>query len=163
MKNENIENSQETMQQNKRIARRFGWAWIFLAAALALHVTDEATTDFLSVYNPIVRFIRERLPFLPIPTFTFGVWLTGLCIGIALLFFLSPLAFRGSRVLVWISFPLSVIMLGNGLLHIGGSFYFGPPYARRLFITNPSPCLRLAFYQCTAEKKSKKDKTVTKR
>jgi hypothetical protein len=125
VKNEHTENSRETIQRDKRIARRFGYAWIFLAAALALHVTDEAMTDFLSVYNPIVRAIRERLPFLPIPTFTFGVWLTGLCIGILLLFCLSPLAFRGSRVLIWIAIPLSVIMFGNGLLHIAGSFYFG--------------------------------------
>ncbi len=125
MKNEHTENSQETIQQDKQIARRFGYAWIFLAAALALHVTDEATTDFLSVYNPAVRAIRERLPFLPLPTFSFGVWLTGLCIGIALLFCLSPFALRGSRVLVWIAFPLSILMFGNGLLHIAGSFYLG--------------------------------------
>jgi hypothetical protein len=113
----------ESIQQDKLNARRFGRSWFFLAAALALHVTDEAMTGFLSVYNPAVRAIRERLPFLPLPTFTFGIWLTGLCIGIALLFCLSPLAFGGNRVLIWIAFPLSVIMFGNGLLHIGGSFY----------------------------------------
>jgi hypothetical protein len=125
VKNEDTLNWQETNQQDKQITRRFGYAWIFLAAALALHVTDEAMTDFLSIYNPTVQAIRERLPFLPLPTFTFGVWLTGLCIGIALLFCLSPLAFRGNRILIWIAFPLSVVMFGNGLLHIGGSFYFG--------------------------------------
>lgn len=125
VKNEHTENSQVSVQQGQQIARRFGYAWIFLAAALALHVTDEAMTDFLSVYNPAVRAIRERLPFLPIPTFTFGVWLTGLCIGILLLFCLSPLAFRGNRFLIWIAFPLSIIMFGNGLLHIAGSFYLG--------------------------------------
>jgi hypothetical protein len=125
VKNERIENSQVVSQQDDKNARRFGYAWIFLAAALALHVTDEAMTDFLSVYNPIVRAIRERLPYLPIPTFTFGVWITGLFIGITLLFLLSPLAFRGDRILVRIAFPLSVIMLFNGLLHIGGSIYLG--------------------------------------
>ncbi len=125
MKNEHIENSRETIQQGQQIASRFGYAWIFLSAAIALHVTDEATTDFLSVYNPTVRAIRERLPYLPLPTFSFGVWLTGLCVGIALLFCLSPLAFRGSRTMIWISFPLSILMFGNGLLHIAGSFYLG--------------------------------------
>jgi hypothetical protein len=124
LKNEHTENSQVSVQ-SQRIARRFGYAWIFLAAALALHVTDEAMTDFLSVYNPTVRAIRERLPLLPMPTFTFGVWLTGLCVGILTLFCLSPLAFRGNRVLIWIAFPLSIIMLGNGLLHISASFDFG--------------------------------------
>jgi hypothetical protein len=125
VKNEDTLNWQETIQQDKQITCRFGYAWIFLSAALALHVTDEAMTDFLSVYNPTVLAIRERLPFLPIPTFTFGVWLTGLCVGITLLFLLSPLTFRRNRILVWIAFPLSVVMFGNGLLHIAGSFYLG--------------------------------------
>jgi len=42
-----------------------------LCVAFGLHVVDEALTDFLSVYNPIVRAVRARLPFLPLPTFTF--------------------------------------------------------------------------------------------
>jgi len=63
-------------------ATRFGIAWVCLCVALALHVTDEAMTDFLSVYNPAVRAIRKRFPFLPVPVFTFKVWLTGLCLGI---------------------------------------------------------------------------------
>jgi hypothetical protein len=110
---------------NQQTAKRFGYAWIFLSAALALHVTDEAMTDFLSVYNPAVRAIRERLPFLPLPTFTFGIWLTGLCIGILLLFCLLPLAFKGNRVLTRLAYPLSILMFANGLGHIGGSFYLG--------------------------------------
>lgn len=50
----------------------WGWSWLALCAALAVHVADEALTDFLSVYNPIARAIRERVPFLPLPVFTFG-------------------------------------------------------------------------------------------
>ena len=96
-----------------------------LSAAIVLHVTDEALTDFLSVYNPAVRAIRKRLPFLPLPTFTFCVWLTGLCIGILLLFCLSPLAYKGNRVLTLLAYPLSILMFANGLGHIGGSFYLG--------------------------------------
>ena len=105
--------------------RRFGYAWIALTLALALHVTDEAFTDFLSVYNPAVRAIRQRIPFLPLPTFSFGLWLTGLCGAIFLLLALSPLAFRGSRRLAWIAHPLSVLMFFNGLGHIGSSIAFG--------------------------------------
>ena len=105
--------------------RRFGFAWVAMAVTIALHVTDEAATDFLSVYNPAVRSIRARLPFLPLPTFTFGVWLTGLVLGILVLLALAPLAFRGKRWVIGASFPLSVLMFGNGLLHIAGSFYLG--------------------------------------
>ena len=103
----------------------FGRAWVALAAALALHVTDEALTDFLSVYNPAVRAIRERVPWLPLPTFSFAVWLGGLAAGVALLFALSPRAFRGARWLAIIAIPFSVMMVANGLGHLGSSIYFG--------------------------------------
>jgi hypothetical protein len=36
--------------------------------------------DFLSVYNPMVRAAQERYGWFPMPEFTFGVWLTGLCL-----------------------------------------------------------------------------------
>ena len=104
-------------------ATRFGFAWILLCVALALHVADEAMTDFLSVYNPVAKAIRQRLPsFLPFPpVFTFRVWLTGLCLGILLVFCLSPLAFQGSRMVLWLAYPFAVIMFGNGLGHVGAS------------------------------------------
>jgi hypothetical protein len=102
---------------------QFGLAWIILAAALALHVIDEAATDFLSVYNPAVREIRRRIPFLPLPTFTFGRWITGLCLGIALLAALAPLAFHGERWLVRFSYPLALFMFANGFGHIAASLY----------------------------------------
>ena len=105
--------------------RRFGYAWVTFAAALALHVTDEATHDFLSTYNPSVLAIRARLPFLPLPTFTFGVWLTGLIAGIALLFLLSSYAFRGALWLRIASIPLSLLVgIGNACLHLSSSAYY---------------------------------------
>jgi hypothetical protein len=104
-------------------ARRFGTAWVFLCVALALHVADEAATDFLSVYNPAAQAIRKRFPFLPLPVFTFRVWLTGLCLGILLVLCLSPLAFRGSRFMIWLAYPFAIFMFANGLGHIGGSMY----------------------------------------
>ena len=106
--------------------RRLGISWVLFALALALHVTDEATHDFLSYYNPAVRAIRERLPLLPLPTFTFGVWLTGLIAGIVFLLALSPFAFRGSRWLRFFAYPLALLVgVGNGCMHIATSLYFG--------------------------------------
>jgi len=104
-------------------ATRFGFAWILLCIALALHVVDEAMTDFLSVYNPTVQTLRKQFPFLPLPVFTFRVWLTGLCLGILLVFCLSPLAFRGSRWALWLAYPFAIIMFGNGLGHVGASLF----------------------------------------
>ena len=135
-------------------ARRFGCAWVVMAVVIALHVTDEAATDFLSVYNPAVRAIRARLPFLPLPTFTFGVWLTGLILGILLLLALAPLSFRGKRWVLWASFPLAILMFGNGLGHIGGSIYLGHlmpgVYSAPLLLIASAWLLRQAWAQLRA-------------
>ena len=106
-------------------ALRFGRAWVAMAIVIALHVADEAATDFLGFYNPLVRALRARLPLLPLPTFTFGVWLAGLALGVALLLILSPLAFRGSRWIARVALPLAVLMFANGLGHLGASIYLG--------------------------------------
>ena len=68
-----------------------------MCVALALHIIDEALTGFLSVYNPTVLALRARLGFWPMPAFTFRGWLSGLMIGVAILFVLSPLAFSNVR------------------------------------------------------------------
>ena len=102
----------------------WGIAWMMLCVASGLHVLDEALTDFLSVYNPIVRTLRKKFPFLPLPTFAFSVWLTLLILGLLVLFALSPLAFREVAWMRPASYLFAAIMLGNGLLHIGASLYF---------------------------------------
>jgi Na+/proline symporter len=105
--------------------RRFGIAWALFALAVALHVTDEATHDFLTTYNASVLAIRARLPFLTMPTFTFPVWIAGLIAGILLLLCLSLLAFRGNRALKLIALPLGLIVgVFNAALHISSSVYF---------------------------------------
>jgi hypothetical protein len=104
-------------------AHRFGIAWVCLCVALALHVADEAATDFLSVYNPTVLAMRKRFPFLPLPVFTFRVWLTGLCLAILLAFSLSPMAFQGRPFMIWLAYPFALLMFGNGLGHVGASLY----------------------------------------
>ena len=100
-----------------------GVAWVGLCVALGIHVADEALTDFLSVYNPAVRAIRSRFPFLPLPTFTFPVWLGGLITVTVLLLALSPAAFRGEPGMRPAAYVFAVVMAGNGLLHLAGSIY----------------------------------------
>jgi uncharacterized membrane protein required for colicin V production len=105
--------------------RRFGMAWITFALAVAVHVTDEAMHDFLSIYNSSVRALRAQLPFLPLPTFSFRIWLALLIAGIFLLLCLSPLAFRDNPWLRTVSRPLGIVVgLLNATLHIGSSVYF---------------------------------------
>jgi len=105
-----------------------GWGWVALSLALAIHVLDEASHDFLSFYNPIAARIRESARFLPIPTFTFRTWLAGLISAVVLLLALSPFAFavdRGrSRWFGWPAVILAALMTLNGLTHIAGMIYY---------------------------------------
>ena len=104
-----------------------GPAWVALCVALAIHVADEALTDFLSVYNPAVGAIRARFPFLPLPTFTFRIWLGGLIVVTVLLFALSPAAFRGEPGMRPAAYVFGLVMAGNGLLHLVGSVFMRKP------------------------------------
>jgi Protein of unknown function with HXXEE motif len=99
-------------------------AWLLLVGALAVHVVDEALTDFLGFYNPLVLTIRSRLRWFPMPTFTFEVWLAGLVILVLLLAFLAPAVRRGDVATGLASWVLSAIMFMNGLGHLAGSVYF---------------------------------------
>ena len=102
-------------------ASHLGWAWVLLCLALAAHVTDEALTGFLSVYNPTVLAMRARLPWWPMPAFGFREWLAGLIAAVLLLLALSPLAFRNARGLRPLAYLFAVIMLLNGLGHTLGT------------------------------------------
>jgi hypothetical protein len=106
---------------------RFGAAWVALSLSVAIHVTDEVLNGFLEVYNPIASAIRERVPFLPMPTFTFEVWLGGLILGVCLLLALSVFAFRGARWLIPLSYVLGFLMLVNGSIHLSGTVYLRRP------------------------------------
>lgn len=111
-------------QSNRELRARRHWvAWIGLCGALAIHVLDEALTDFLSIYNPTVLSIRERYPSIPLPTFTFEVWISLLIFAILALTTASFFVWRGRWAMRPISYVFAGFMLLNGLLHIAGSFY----------------------------------------
>ena len=105
-------------------ARRQMQAWLALVVVLAAHVADEASTDFLGVYNPLVLELRSRIPWFPMPTFSFAPWLAGLCGLVLVLALLGPAVRRGSRGTRVMAWALSVIMFLNALGHLGGSAYF---------------------------------------
>jgi len=70
-------------------------AWLALTTALAQHVVDEASNDFLSFYNPMVLRLREQLGWYPMPTFSFWPWLIGLTLLVLCLYALTPSVGRG--------------------------------------------------------------------
>jgi hypothetical protein len=103
-------------------ATSFGWAWLAATIALAVHVADEATHDFLAWYNPRALRIRQALGGFPFPpTFTFVPWLGGLVVAVLLLGALTPSAYAGTPSLRPVAYALPTIHIGNGLLHLGGS------------------------------------------
>jgi hypothetical protein len=110
-------------------------AWILLSLSLALHVTDEASTGFLRVYNPTVFALRARWSWFPMPTFGFREWLTGLIILVIILLALSVVVYSGAK---WIRIPMAifaVLMLLNAAGHTIGTI-FGRTFAH---VTFPRP------------------------
>jgi hypothetical protein len=92
-----------------------------MCLAVGLHVVDEAAHDFLAVYNPSVLRIREKLPFLPLPTFTFEAWVAGLATAIVVDTALSPFVFQRRPWMRGVVMVLSTLMILNALVHLVGS------------------------------------------
>ena len=108
-----------TQQQNPS----YGGPWFALATALGLHVFDEATTGFLNVYNPTVLAMRSRYAWFPMPTYTFGEWLTGLIAAVVILMALTPLAMHGVRWLRPLAWLQVVIQILNATGHTLGTIF----------------------------------------
>ena len=106
-----------------RSRRRHWLAWMALCGALAVHITDEALTGFLDWYNPTVRAVREKYPLIPLPTFTFEIWLSLLICAVVMLVAASYFVWKGRWAMRPISHVFAVFMLVNGLLHIAQSIY----------------------------------------
>jgi hypothetical protein len=108
-----------------RLRYRHWLAWIILCGALAIHIADEALTDFLEFYNPVMLSMRTRYPWLPLPVFSFENWLAWLIFAIVALVAASYFVWRGRWAMRPISHVFAGFMLLNGLLHISGSIYLG--------------------------------------
>lgn len=102
-------------------------AWICLTVAIALHITDEALTGFLPVYNSVAEGARNRHPWILLPTFAFPVWLGCLVLGVVLLLALTPFITRGPNWIGLTSVVLALVMIGNALGHVGASLYWRRP------------------------------------
>ena len=119
----------------------FGVAWVLFAVSFATHFTDEAIHSFLPEYNSRVRMIRNKLPLLPIPTFSFASWLALLIIGFVVLLCLSPLAFHDSPWLHLAARPIAIVLgIFNAGLHLVGSIW----YRRRVPGFYSAPLLLIA-------------------
>ena len=100
---------------------RLGRAWLALCLAIGVHVADEAATGFLAVYNPTAEAIRAKLPWLPLPVFSFETWIAGLIMEIIVLLALSAFVIRGARWMRPVAYALALIMVPNALVHTLGT------------------------------------------
>jgi hypothetical protein len=97
--------------------RNFGTAWLLLCLALCAHVTDEALTGFLPIYNATVLALRARHSWYPMPMFGYREWLFGLVVANVVLLLLTPLAYRNARYLRPFAYLFAVVMFLNGMGH----------------------------------------------
>jgi len=100
-------------------------AWLLLCAVLAVHLTDEALTGFLDLWNPTVVNIRQRAPWLPLPTFKFPVWISLLALAVIGLLIVSHWVGRDLKWIVSASYAFSGLMLANAIAHLAFSIYKG--------------------------------------
>ena len=119
---------------------KLGQAWTLLCLALMLHVTDEALTGFLSVYNPTVLALRERVSWLPLPTFEFQTWLIGLVAGSLVLLALAPFVYCGAAWMRPLAYLFAAVMIANAAGHTAGTI------AGRSFAAIPIPRPMPGFY-----------------
>jgi hypothetical protein len=95
----------------------YGTAWLLLCLAFCAHVTDEALTGFLPIYNATVLAMRSQYKWFPMPTFGFRDWLTGLIVANIVLLLLTPFAFRNAAWLRPLAYLHAIVHLLNGTGH----------------------------------------------
>ncbi len=88
-------------------------------------MADEWATDFLALYNPAVDRIRSAYPAIPLPSFSYEVWLATLGCAVAALFVLTPLAGPGGWGLTLVGRVYCVLMALNGAAHLALSAWAG--------------------------------------
>jgi hypothetical protein len=97
-----------------RQAETWGFAWLLLCLSFAANILDDAVNDFLGYYNPTVLTLYGHFSWFPRIDLTFKPWLTGVIVADALLLFLTPWAYRNSRLLKPVAYAFSITMLVDG-------------------------------------------------
>lgn len=110
---------------SRMFSNRNALAWFLMISAVGLHVVDEVLADFLPFYNQLVKELREEIGFFPMPTFSYGTWLIGLIVAIAIGYAMIPIVIRGGRFIRVFTAALGLLMIANALGHLLGSLYFG--------------------------------------
>ena len=112
-------------QSSRSEMSRLKTAWISLALVFVLHVSDEASHDFLRFYNPNVRIIRQSLGIPFPPELSYPQFIGGMMALVILCAFLTPLLDRGRRWTLIVARIWAMVQIANGLQHIVTSIAVG--------------------------------------
>jgi hypothetical protein len=96
----------------------FGFAWLLLCVAFALHIWDEAAHDFLSYYNATALTLYGHFSWIPRMDVTFRQWIIGSLVFIVACVGLTPLAFRNARWLRPLAYPFGLILFLISIGHV---------------------------------------------
>lgn len=100
--------------------RRRYIAWLVLCAVLAVHIGEEASRDFLRLWNPEVTALGMTAL-----RFSFPVWITLMVLAVVGLLILSYWVRRGTWWTIYAAYIFIFLMLSNGLAHLAFSVYEG--------------------------------------
>jgi hypothetical protein len=100
------------------LRKGFGFAWLLLCVAFALHIWDEAAHDFLSYYNATALTLYGHFSWVPRMDMTFPQWIIGALVFIVACVALTPFAFRNARWLRPWAYLLGLILFLIGIGHV---------------------------------------------
>ncbi len=101
-----------------RTLQRWTIAWFVLCVVLALHIAEEAASGDYRAYGQSLDLLRQFFPQLPIPQFSFTVWLVDIAGAIIVLFLLTGLVHNNLQIMRAASYALAVFTTANAMLHI---------------------------------------------
>lgn len=96
-------------------------AWIVSCAALAVHVIDNAATDFVGYYNSTVLALYGHFSWFPRLDIEFRTWIIGAVVVLVVLFALTALLKRYVALFKWLAYLFAVYLFLDGCGHVAAA------------------------------------------
>ena len=96
----------------------FGFAYLLMCFAMAIHTWDEATHHFVEYFNATALVLYGHFSWFPDLQMNLQTFVAGLAIANLLLFALTPMAYRNSRYLRPLAYGFGGGFFLNGIWHI---------------------------------------------
>lgn len=97
---------------------RWTWAWAIGCIAFALHITEEIAYGSFGVYADFNVFMSTVFPWLQLPQYNYGVWLTNLIGAAIVLSALTWLVYVKRGPMRIASYVFALFLTLNGMGHL---------------------------------------------